>query len=127
MTITEDIVTQIHQLEGQRFNTIVAGDWTAFADLCDDELVYTHATGVVDTLETYVKRLRAGHYAYHRMDHPIDRVIVLNSDAAIVVGQMYADITAGGADRQLSSNTIAVWARRPEGWRLVAHQSTPRG
>ncbi|HTF51658.1 MAG TPA: nuclear transport factor 2 family protein [Pseudonocardia sp.] len=126
MTASEDIVAQIHQLEDQRFNAVVAGDWDAFEDLCDPELVYTHSNGVVDTRDEYLKKCREGFYVYHRAEHPIDRVIVISPDTAIAVGQMNADITSNGADRQLRSNTIAVWTRRPEGWRLVAHQSTAR-
>ena len=126
MTATEDIVTQIHRLEDQRFDAAVAGDWTAFEDLCDVELVYTHSNGVVDTRDDYLKKCREGFYDYHRIDHPIDRVIVLGPDAAITVGQMYADVSANGTERQLRSNIIAVWARRGGEWKLIAHQSTPR-
>jgi hypothetical protein len=126
VTASEDIVAQIHQLEDQRFGAVVAGDWDAFENLCDPELVYTHGNGVVDTREDYLKKCREGFYVYHRLEHPIDRVIVIGPDAAIAVGQMYADVTSNGTDRQLSSNIIGIWARRPEGWRLVAHQSTAR-
>src|SRR5262249_20120408 len=114
------------QLEDQRFDTVVARDWTAFANLCDEELVYTHGNGVVDTRGSYLKKCQEGFYVYLRIDHPIDRVIVPNSDCAVVIGQMDADVAGGGTARQLRNNIISVWARRGADWKLVAHQSTPR-
>jgi ketosteroid isomerase-like protein len=126
VTVTEDIVAQIHALEDQRFDAAVAGDLDTFGGLCDDELAYTHSNGVVDSREAYLKKCADGFYVYHRVDHPIDRVIVLGSDTAVVVGQMNADITAGGVDRQLTNNITAVWTRRASGWKLISHASTPR-
>jgi ketosteroid isomerase-like protein len=126
VTVTEDIIAQIHELEDQRFAAAVAGDLDTFGSLCDDELAYTHSNGVVDSLDAYLKKCADGYYVYHRIDHPIDRVIVLGSDTAVVVGQMNADITAGGVDRELKNNITAVWTRRPGGWKLISHASTPR-
>jgi ketosteroid isomerase-like protein len=126
VTVTEDIVAQIHELEDQRFDAAVAGDLDTFGGLCDDELAYTHSNGVVDSREAYLKKCADGFYVYHRVEHPIDRVIVLGSDTAVVVGQMNADITAGGVDRQLTNNITAVWTRRASGWKLISHASTPR-
>ena len=126
MTVTEDIVAQIHALEDQRFDAALASDSDTLGSLFDDELAYTHSNGVVDSREAYLKKCADGFYVYHRVDHPIDRVIVLGSDTAVVVGQMNADITAGGVDRQLNNNITAVWTRRASGWKLISHASTPR-
>jgi len=126
VTVTEDIVTQIHQLEDQRFDAAVKGDLDAIGSLFDAELAYTHSNGVVDTRDDYLRKCAEGYYVYHRIDHPIARVIVLGGDAAVVVGQMNADITAGGVERQLKNNITAVWTRRADGWKLISHASTPR-
>jgi ketosteroid isomerase-like protein len=126
VSVTEDIVTQIHQLEDQRFDAAVKGDLETFGSLCDEELAYTHSNGVVDTREAYLRKCADGYYVYHRVDHPIDRVIVLREDTAVVVGQMNADITSNGVERQLKNNITAVWTRRPTGWKLISHASTPR-
>jgi len=126
VTVTEDIVAQIHQLEDQRFDAAVKGDLDTVGSLFDAELAYTHSNGVVDTREAYLQKCADGYYVYHRVDHPIDRVIVLGEDTAVVVGQMNADITGNGVDRQLKNNITAVWTRRPTGWKLISHASTPR-
>ena len=126
MSVTEDIVAQIHQLEDQRFAAAVKGDLDTFGSLCDEELAYTHSNGLVDTRESYLRKCAEGFYVYHRIDHPTDRVIVLREDTAVVLGQMNADITAGGVDRQLKNNITAVWTRRADGWKLISHASTPR-
>ena len=38
--------------------------------------MYTHSTGVTDTLESYLVRCRAGYYVYHRIDHPVAKMVV---------------------------------------------------
>ena len=125
MTV-EDIVAQIHQLENQRFDALVRGDLDAYGSLCDAELAYTHGNGDVDTREDYLRKCAEGYYVYHRVDHPIDRVIVLGEDTAVVLGQMNADITVGGVERQGKNNITVVWTRRADGWKLISHSPTPR-
>jgi ketosteroid isomerase-like protein len=126
VSVTEDIVTQIRQLEDQRFDAAMKGDLDTIGSLFDEELAYTHSNGLVDTRESYLRKCADGFYVYHRVDHPIDRVIVLGEDSAVVVGQMNADITANGVERQLNNNITAVWTRRADGWKLISHASTPR-
>jgi ketosteroid isomerase-like protein len=126
VSVTEDIEAQIRELEDQRFDAALAGELDTLGSLCDDELAYTHSNGSVDSRETYLKKCADGYYVYHRVDHPIDRVIVLGSDTAVVVGQMNAELTAGGVDKQLKNNITAVWTRRASGWKLISHASTPR-
>lgn len=114
----------VAELEDRRYDAVVRGDLAAFAALAHPELVYAHSSGVVDTLDSYLEKLRSGFYVYHRIEHPVDRV-VLAGDTAVVVGEMHAEITAGGTDKQLANCAVAVWVHGDDGWRLLSFQGTP--
>ncbi len=123
MTNTQTIADHIRELEARRFDAIVAEDFDTFAELCDERLSYTHSNGVRDTLETYIIACRTGYYDYHHVEHPIDDVLVLG-DVVIVHGRMRADLTVSGTRTNLHTQSMAVWVRSDEQWRLLAFQGT---
>ncbi len=114
----------LRELEDRRYGALVGGRLQDFERLCHPELVYTHSTGATDTLESYLEKCRGGFYVYHRVDHPIERIAVVG-DVGLVVGEMHADVDAGGARKSLHSKVLAVWVRAGTDWRLLAHQGTP--
>ncbi|GAA4427716.1 nuclear transport factor 2 family protein [Actinokineospora soli] len=116
---------EILELETRRYRAVVDAEFDAFRALCHPDLVYTHSDGSRDSVESYLAKCASGHYVYHRVDHPVDDV-VLTGDTAVVVGQMNASITAGGTRKELANNAIAVWVRDDGAWRLLAYQPTPR-
>ena len=118
-------VAAVVELERRRYDAVVAGDFDAFAAVCHPDLIYTHSSGGTDTLESYVAKCRDGFYVYHRIDHPVTRV-VLHGDVALVSGEMNADITAGGVRKQLRNSCLAVWVRAGETWKLIGYQPTPK-
>jgi 3-hydroxyisobutyrate dehydrogenase-like beta-hydroxyacid dehydrogenase/ketosteroid isomerase-like protein len=118
-----DVEATIRALEDARYDAVVRGDIPAFAELAHPELTYTHSNGGVDTLDSYREKLESGFYVYHRIDHPIDRIVV-EGDTALVVGEMHADITAGGTRKTLANRALAVWVRVGGAWRLLAYQPT---
>ncbi|WP_280243870.1 nuclear transport factor 2 family protein [Nocardia abscessus] len=120
---TVDIESTIRSLEHARYAAVLAGDIDGFAALAHPDLVYTHSNAEVDTLDSYVGKLRAGHYVYHRIEHPIARIVV-TADTAMVIGEMHADITAGGVRKRLANRVLAVWLREGGRWLLLAYWPT---
>ena len=118
-------VETITELEGQRFDAVVARDFDHFAALCHPALMYTHSSGATDDLESYLAKCRDGFYVYHRIDHPVTKIVV-HDDVALVLGEMNADLTAGGVRKQLRNSSLAVWVRDGETWKLIAYQPTPK-
>ena len=118
-----DPAATIRALEDARYDAVVRGDIGAFAELAHPDLTYTHSNGSVDTLDSYREKLESGFYDYHRIDHPIDRIVV-EGDTAVVIGEMHADITAGGTRKTLATRALAVWVRVDGAWRLLAYQPT---
>ncbi|MEQ3550961.1 nuclear transport factor 2 family protein [Pseudonocardia nematodicida] len=116
---------QVRELEARRYAAAAAGDWDSYAELCHPDLVYTHSNAVVDTLDEYLAKARDGYYVYHRIEHPIDRILV-SGDTAVVIGEMNALITAGGVGKTLANRCAAVWVREGGRWLLLAYQPTPK-
>ncbi|MET9259930.1 nuclear transport factor 2 family protein [Amycolatopsis sp. NPDC004079] len=117
------IEAAIRALEEDRYAAMASGDIDAFVALAHPDLAYTHSNAVTDTLDSYQEKLRSGYYVYHRIDHPIDRIIT-SGDTAVVVGEMHADITAGGTRKTLANKALAVWVRENDRWLLLAYQPT---
>ena len=111
--------------EDRRFAAMLAGDWDALAALCDPRLIYTHSSGVADTRDSYLEKCRSGYYAYHHIDHPISTILMLD-DAALVFGEMNAEITSGGKPKTLRNLTLTVWHRGRDDseWRMIGFQPT---
>ncbi|PKV97667.1 ketosteroid isomerase-like protein [Amycolatopsis echigonensis] len=118
-----DVEATIRDLEESRYAAVISGDIEAFSAHAHPDLAYTHSNGVTDTLDSYREKLRAGYYVYHRIDHPVDRILV-SGDTAVVVGEMHADITAGGTRKTLANKALAVWVRENGRWLLLAYQPT---
>lgn len=125
VTDVERTKALIRELEQRRYEAVVNEDFEAFSALCHPELVYTHSNGERDSLASYLEKCRGGHYAYHQIEHPIEDIVVIG-DVVIVVGEMNADITAGGAAKRLENVSMAVWIRDGDAWKLLAYQPTPK-
>ena len=121
MTATDADV--IRELENRRFEAIVTRDFGSFAELAHPDLAYTHSNGALDTLDSYLAKCESGFYVYHRIDHPIDTITVVG-DTAVVIGEMHADLTAGGDRKQLGNRSLAVWVRVGGTWKFLAYQAT---
>jgi ketosteroid isomerase-like protein len=109
--------------EDERYRAMVDGDLTTLDRLLADEVSYAHSSGVRDTKDQYLAKLRSGYYDYHRIDHPVERVEVLG-DTAIVVGRMTADLTVDGTRKTIDNLALAVWTRTDAGWRLLGYSPT---
>ncbi|MFD2473449.1 nuclear transport factor 2 family protein [Amycolatopsis silviterrae] len=121
--MTAQVEATIRALEEDRYTAMNSGNIDAFVALAHPDLAYTHSNAVTDTLDSYREKLRSGYYVYHRIDHPIERILV-SGDTAVVVGEMRADITAGGTRKTLANKALAVWVREDDRWLLLAYQPT---
>ena len=116
---------RIADLEDQRYQAVIDGNYDVLERLCHDQLVYTHSSGNRDSLSTYLEKLRTGRYVYHRIDHPIEKVILMRN-AALVVSQMNANLTVNGTPLELTNNCLSIWVEEDGNWTLLAFQATHR-
>lgn len=115
----------IQELEDKRYAAVLNQDYDTFESLCHADLVYGHTGGNRDSLDTYLAKLRTGALRYHRIDHPMEN-IVLVGDTALVTGLMTAYVTVNGATKTLNNSALAVWTKDAGEWKFVAYQPTPQ-
>jgi ketosteroid isomerase-like protein len=123
MTDASADVQAVLAAEDRRYRAMLDADLAALDELCAPELSYAHSSGVRDTKDEYLGKVRSGFYVYRRIDHPTERVDVVG-DTAIVVGRMTADLTVQGTAKTIDNLALAVWIRAPDGWRLLAYAPT---
>ena len=110
--------------EAARYAAMIAGDVGALEALLDEDLVYSHSNGSRDSRETYLKKFTDGYFVYHRVDAPVERLLIIG-DCAVLAGQMNAEVSVGDEKRSLSNGCLAVYRRANGQWKLVAYQPTP--
>ena len=110
-------------LEQQRYSAIVNGDVETLDVMLNDDLIFTHASGKIDTKESFIRSLKAGTLTYNKIDTE-DIEVRLFDSCGIVTGKSILDITVRGEDRKLKLLFTTVWVSDQHGWTVAAYQST---
>jgi uncharacterized protein DUF4440 len=114
----------IRQLEERRYRAMLDGDVETLDSLLDDELTYTHSSGVVDTKATYLAGVRDKVWEYKHILRENERVIE-RVGCALVFCRLRIDLSVRGTPRKVESNALAVWAQDGNQCRLLAVHSSP--
>jgi uncharacterized protein DUF4440 len=123
MAEPEDDVRAVLAAEDRRYRAMQDADLATLDELCADELSYAHSSGVRDTKDEYLAKVRSGYYVYRRIDHPVERVAVVG-DTAVVIGRMTADLDVDGVPKTIDNLALAVWSGASGSWQLVAFAPT---
>jgi hypothetical protein len=118
-----DDAADVLAAEDERYRAMLDADLDTLDRLCADELSYAHSSGVRDTKQQYLGKVRSGYYRYLAVQHPVERVEVVG-DTAMVVGRMTADLVVDGTRKTIDNLAVAVWVRAGGGWRLLAYAPT---
>jgi ketosteroid isomerase-like protein len=114
----------IKQLERDRFDALVAGNWAALDQLLSDRLVFVHPTGVVDSKESYMAKLKVRN-PYVSIT-PVEQTVLVHGDVAVVTGETHTLALRDPPEQNLlrKIRMICVWALKGSDWRLIRYQST---
>ena len=115
----DEIVTA----EKQWAAAVVALDFATLEEIYSDDLIYAHSTGVIETKEEYMGKLRAGSQKYDLIDHQKSTIKTFG-DAA--VSHWIVRMT-GNTKGEPFDNTLMMihfWVKQGGSWRLAAHQTT---
>jgi ketosteroid isomerase-like protein len=110
--------------EDRRFAAMLHSDTAALRTLLADDLAYTHTTGSKQDKTEFLRSIGSGELRYTTIE-PSQRVVrLMGRDGAVVVGRSNMKVLVGGQLRVLSIRYLAVYRREPNGWQLLAWQST---
>lgn len=123
--MTDAADTAVIEAEKARCKALVAADREAMASLFAPGFTYTHSSGRVDTIDSYLDSLGV-RMRYSEAAHT-DLSVRRFGDVAILAGNLDLMQKPVDADpRPVNFRFIGVWVKQPDGWKIAAHQNTKR-
>lgn len=113
----------ILSLDKQWSDAIVKSDTATLEKLLADDLVYAHATGIVDTKASYIAKIKERRQVYKSFEQH-NPVVNVYKDSAVTFSHVRVTGTnqAGAFDDKIM--LIHFWVKRNNAWRLAGHQTT---
>jgi hypothetical protein len=128
MTTISHTEQTIRELEDRRYGAMVSKDFGLLDTLLDENVMYTHSSGVIDTKSSYMDGIRSGLWDYQRVirtgfegAEPLVRIV---GDAALVFAKLSIEQITRGEAIAFTTRALAVWVRQAGQWRLQAVQSS---
>lgn len=113
-------------LEDARRRAMLRGDADALGRLLAPELRYVHSTGVCDTRESLLHKVRQRTITYLALSFD-EMHAAVTGDAALIGARMHAEVRRLQEVRRIEATYLAVWFRRAGEWQLSAYQGTAVG
>lgn len=102
---------------------ILAKDAASLDKMLADDLVYGHATGIVDTKASYIAKVKSGKQLYRTLEQ---KKVTVNLYGASALTHSWMHVTgvnqAGAFDDKVM--LIHFWVKHNGAWRLAGHQTT---
>lgn len=115
---------EIRSADQQWAEAAKTGDAGQLNRLLSNDLVYTHATGIIDDKTSYIEKVKSKRQKYDGIVHSNVRVKVFGGHTAVLTARMRMHGTnpAGAFDDQVLMTHV--WVKSNGAWQLVAHQTT---
>ncbi len=117
------IVAAVARAERDRFRAQIARDTAALRNLLDDDLVYVHSNGMIETKAHFIATVASGRIEYDslipvRMTHRLHGTTAIGNGVVRAVGRINGQIFS------VDLLVTTVLLQRNGRWRLVSWQST---
>ncbi len=113
----------VQKLDAERFDAMIRGDAAALEGLLADDLVYTHASGKVDSKASFLDDVKGGQLRY-KVIRPEDPKLSVYGDTAVATGLAAFEVNNHGQELNMRLRYTDVWVKRGGKWQMVAWQST---
>ena len=110
-------------LENERYQAMVRTDLRFLDSILDEDLIFTHASGKIDSKSSLIESLSKGTLIYNQIEIHHPRVRRYGA-CGVVTGESLLDITVQGENRKLQLQFTTVWIEDQGRWKVVAYQST---
>ncbi|MFN0105400.1 MAG: nuclear transport factor 2 family protein [Bryobacteraceae bacterium] len=110
-------------LDKQWSDAIVKSDTATLEKLLADDLVYAHATGIVDTKASYIAKIKERRQVYKSFEQRNAQVNIYK-DSAVTFSWVRVTGTNQGGPFDDKIMLIHFWVKQNNAWRLAAHQTT---
>ena len=109
--------------EDARYAAQTSRDFAGLQQLLGDDLVYIHASTIVDTKASYIEVQRAGTVIYRKMRRS-DVTVRTYGCVAIITGIGNFDVTVKGEDLAVEIRFHSIWAKRAAGVEFISWEAT---
>jgi|SRR5882757_2972915 hypothetical protein len=89
----------------------------------DDDLLWIHASGVIDSKRTLLTSIDSGRLDYRSIE-PSNERVRLYENIGLITGSIVLDVTIDHVARNVRNLFTSVWQHTPNGWRLVNWQTS---
>jgi ketosteroid isomerase-like protein len=116
---------QVLALEQRRLSAMMKGDVDAVAACLDDDLIYVHSNGTIDSKESYLSALVAGQYVYESIDI-LETRHAAGTHLVVLCHVLSARIRLKSQSESVQRRLVAssTWRLSAGNWRLVSMQAT---
>lgn len=114
---------QIIAAEKSWASAVLAKDFTKLESMLTPDLIYAHATGIIDDKPQYLQKMKSGKQNYAGVEHK-STTVRMHGDSAVAhsMMRMHGTNAAGPFDDQVMA--IHLWVKSKGKWMLAAHQTT---
>jgi len=120
---TDSLKTQILELEQQRQQAQLRGDWKTIQTLNAPEFSEIAGTGLIRTGAQNAEDMRSGRLKFDKVDYT-EQEVRLYGDVAIVTGIGHRSGTFSGQPFEQRFRYSRIYARQDDGWKVVFAQNT---
>jgi ketosteroid isomerase-like protein len=113
----------IKSLDSVWATAIMGKDVSQLELLLADDLIYGHASGVLDTKSSYIEKVASGKQIYNSLEQKNIRIRLLGSDAAVSHSWMHVTGTNANGPFDDKVMMLHVWTKRDNSWKLLGHQT----
>jgi ketosteroid isomerase-like protein len=118
------LVKLIDDLNRKIDRAVVSKDISVLEQSYGDDFVFTHATGLVDSKDSWIESIKKNK-GYAAREHD-STIVELHKDLAIIEGKLTVSRLAPAKDgsTKYSLKYIRVFALRKKNWEMISHRST---
>jgi ketosteroid isomerase-like protein len=117
------VAEEVKKAETDWINAVKANDLKALDGILATDLVYTHSTGLIESKQQYLNKLKTGDQKYASIEHSGMRVQTFGT-TGIITGKVRMTGATKGVPFDNQLLMIHVWVKNAGRWQLVAHQTT---
>lgn len=109
-------------MEKNWVKSVLARDTAALEKVLATDLIYAHASGVVDTKQSYIAKIKGGKQVYKSLEQ---RKMTVKMHGETAVTQCWARVTGVNPQGPFDDKIMMlhVWIKKAGAWQLAGHQT----
>lgn len=114
---------EVLEMEKRRFEAMINEDFDLLENLIDDQLVYIHSNGNVDSKASFINAIREGKTSYDDIKLEESKVRIYDKTAIINGLCVFYQKNPDGSPRQTRLRYTNVYVKQKGEWKMVSWQS----